>query len=334
MSEIKKSVNYVIDLAHDNIIFSIIIPFMKYNDYLFEAVSLLKKQTFKNFEIILLPDNPGNDKPDGIIEAPTGHLKPADKRDIGAKIAKGEFLAFIDDDAFPNEKWLGKSLEYFKNPDIAMVCGPGLTPENDSLRQIASGKIYESFIVSGRFTYRYKLGKQRFVDDFPSSNMIVRKEVFDKVGGFSTKYWPGEDTKLCLDVVYNLKKKILYSPDLYCYHHRRKVFIPHLRQVFSYAIHRGFFAKKFPENSRNLSYFIPLSLLMFFVLFPFLGFINKIFLFTYLILLFIYFAFVFFISLNARKIDLIGYVFLGIILTHITYGVGFLIGLMSKDLEF
>lgn len=301
---------------------------------MFEAIELLNKQTYKNFEIILLPDNLYNDKPDGVIEIPTGHLKPADKRDIGAKNASGEFLAFIDDDAYPNERWLERSLEYFNDPEVAIVCGPSLTPHDDSLKQIASGKIYESFIVSGKFTYRYKIGKHMFVDDFPSSNMIVRKDVFDKVGGFSTKYWPGEDTKLCLDIVYNLGKRILYSPDLHCYHHRRKVFIPHLRQCFSYALHRGFFVKRFPENSRVLSYFIPLFLLILSILFPFLGFIDASFLFIYLILLFSYFVIVFIASLNTRKIDLIGYILLGIILTHITYGVGFLIGLMSKDLKF
>jgi GT2 family glycosyltransferase len=334
MEEREKIVNIKSNFTGNNIKFSIIIPFKEYNNYLFEALTSLNEQTYKDFEIILLPDNPGNDKPKGVIEIPTGNLKPADKRDIGAKNAKGELLAFMDDDAYPNEIWLERSLEYFKDPDIAMVCGPGLTPQNDSPRQIASGKIYESFIVSGKFTYRYKLSKARFVEDFPSSNMIVRKAVFDEVGGFSTKFWPGEDTKLCLDVVYNLKKKILYSPELFCYHHRRNVFSSHLKQVYSYAIHRGFFVKKFPKTSRNFAYFVPLFFIFFFVTFPFLSIIHKMFSWIYLSVIFIYISMVFISSIKIHNLNIFGHIFLGTILTHVAYGVGFLKGLISKELKY
>ncbi|MCL4415794.1 MAG: glycosyltransferase [Actinobacteria bacterium] len=317
-----------------NIIFSIIIPFKEYNKYLFETIEYIKNQTYKNFELILLPDYKSVSKSGGIIEIPTGHLKPADKRDIGAKSAQGEFLAFMDDDAYPNKKWLERSLEYFKDPDIAMVCGPSLTPQNDSPKQLASGKLYESFIVSGKFTYRYKLGKPRFVDDFPSSNMIVRKSIFQELGGFTTKYWPGEDTKLCLDIVHKLRKKILYSPELYSYHHRRKVFIPHLKQIFSYARHRGFFVKKFPQTSRNFVYFIPLIFIFIFIVFPTLALIDKMFLWIYVFMILMYLAIVSFASINVRSLNLFGYVFVGIILTHFTYGIGFLKGLIAKDFDY
>jgi len=322
------------NLNSNKVTFSIIIPFKEYNNYLFETLSYLNIQKYRNFEVILLPDNSDNNKPKGIIEIPTGHLKPADKRDIGAKNARGDFLVFIDDDAFPNERWLEKSLEYFNDSDIAMVCGPGLTPHDDSPRQIASGKIYESFIVSGRFTYRYKLGKPRFVDDFPSSNMIVRKRVFNEVGGFSTKYWPGEDTKLCLDIVYKLRKKILYSPELFCYHHKRKVFYSHLKQVYSYAVHRGFFVKKFPQTSRNFAYFVPFIFILFLIIFPFLTFMHSVFPWIYTAIIFIYLIIVSVFSIKLNHLSLFIYIFLGTILTHLTYGVGFLKGLITRELRY
>ena len=334
MGEKKDLLSKENNLIENGVVFSIIIPFKNYNSYLFEALEALRKQTFKKFEIILLPDNQGNINLDNVIEIPTGHLKPADKRDIGAKRARGKFLAFIDDDAYPNENWLQKSFEYFSNSDIAMVCGPGLTPNDDSERQAASGKIYESFLVSGRFTYRYKCDRERYINDFPSSNMIIRKELFDRVSGFSTKYWPGEDTKLCLDIVYKLKEKILYSPVLYCYHHRRKVFLPHLKQVYSYAKHRGFFIKKYPENSRNFAFFVPLLFILFLIIFPFFGIINIYLLIIYSIVILAYLLVVLIASIRARSLKLFGYVYLGMILTHITYGIGFLHGLIVRDLEF
>ncbi|HCP08753.1 MAG TPA: hypothetical protein DIT25_03085 [Candidatus Moranbacteria bacterium] len=87
-------------------------------------------------------------------------------------------------------------------------------------------------------------------------NLSVRKSDFERVGGFSSEYWPGEDTKLCLDLVKN-SKNILYDPQLIAYHHRREGLLRHLKQVGGYGIHRGFFAKKFPETSFQFKYFIP-----------------------------------------------------------------------------
>ena len=41
----------------------------------------------------------------------------------------------------------------------------------------------------------------KFVSDYPTVNLFVRKKIFLKVGGFVEDFWPGEDTKFCLDLV-------------------------------------------------------------------------------------------------------------------------------------
>ena len=52
------------------------------------------------------------------------------------------------------------------------------------------------------------------------------------------------DTKLCLDIVYELGKKIVYEPKAVVYHHRRRLFKEHLNQISNYALHRDFFVEK------------------------------------------------------------------------------------------
>ena len=94
------------------------------------------------------------------------------------------------------------------------------------------------------------------VDDYPSCNLFVRKDILDKIGGYRTDFWPGEDTLLCKDIIDNWKR-IIYDPWVVVYHHRRPLFLPHLRQLGRYAFHRGYFCKRFPSNSLHLSYFIP-----------------------------------------------------------------------------
>ena len=232
---------------------SIIIAVKTWQKNLEECVNKCLELDYQDFEIIILPDEPLNQpfipkSSTSIKVIPTGAISPADKRDIALKYAKGEILGFIDDDAYPRKDWLSNALKDFNDDNVAAVGGPAVTPLDDSLRQKASGAVYSSLAVSGNFIYRYLPKKRREVDDYPSCNFIVRKSVMQELGGFDTKFWPGEDTKLCLDITKKLKKKIIYDPEVFVWHHRRKLFIPHLKQIINYAQHRGYFVKKYARN--------------------------------------------------------------------------------------
>ena len=98
---------------------------------------------------------------------------------------------------------------------------------------------------------------RRDVDDYPSCNLLVRADVLRAINGYRTDFWPGEDTLLCEDIVYGQGKRLVYDPWAIVYHHRRRLFGPHLRQLGRYAFHRGYFVKKSPKTSFKLSYFIP-----------------------------------------------------------------------------
>jgi len=105
-------------------------------------------------------------------------------------------------------------------------------------------------------------GRQQSVDDYPSMNLAVRKSDFKEVGGFDSHYWPGEDTKLCLDLVHKLGKRIIYDPKALVYHHRRELWKEHLRQHGNYGLHRGYFARALPQTSLRPSYFVPSAAVM------------------------------------------------------------------------
>ncbi len=181
----------------------------------------------------------------------TGDDPPGIKRDSASKIARGDILAFLDSDAYPDAEWLNEAEKVF-NGDIGAVCGPGVTPPTDNLRQKASGLIY----ALSPYKYRYFPCKARDVEDFPSCNLFVRKSLFNKIGGFSTPHWPGEDTLLCLKIIAE-GKRVVYHPAVLVYHHRRELFKKHLAQVLRYAKMRGYFAKKHPRTSLQILYVLP-----------------------------------------------------------------------------
>ncbi len=285
-----------------NVYISIIVPLKQISRYLVEeTIPAILKQTYQNFEIIVLPDKPTGEKfPKTRIIPTWPKVGPAQKRNLGAQKARGEILAFIDDDAYPDKNWLQNAVSFLKpsrknskiqiNPkpptlrfslfkllniykapplaersiplnrsSLAAVCGPGVTPPHDPLLAQVSGWMWASFLGSGGAgRYRCWPQKRQMVDDFPTFNLLVRKSDFLKVGGFNANFWPGEDTKLCHDLVYRLGKKIIYDPKILVYHHRRKIFKDHLKQIGRYGLHRGFFVKILPKTSKRIGYFLPL----------------------------------------------------------------------------
>jgi len=313
--------------------FSIIIPVKNITNYLRETIKYCKEVDYSDFEIIVLPDDKVKKEFGRVKFIPTGNVTPSEKRDIGNKHSSGDILAFIDADAFPKKDWLKNASKYFKDDNVGAVCGPGITPDSDNSLQKASGEVYSSFLGGGKFTYRYKPYKEIEVDDFPSMNLLVRKSVFKEIGGFKTNFWPGEDTILCLNITKKLGKKIIYAPDVVVYHHRRPLFLPHLLQVYSYASHRGYFVKKYPQTSLRPIFFIPslfdIGLITGFIL----SFYNTILRNLYLLILILYFLMIIFTTLNIKNLKMKLYVILGIFLTHIVYGLGFIRGLTRVRFE-
>ena len=311
---------------------SVVIACPAPSPYLTECLDALARQTYPHFEAIVLPDAPCDlgAYPFELHVIPTGKTRPAEKRNEGISRAKGEIVAFLDDDAYPVPNWLEHAVKYFTLPDVGGVGGPGVTPPGDPFMGQAGGRVYANLFVSGNFRYRYIGDRVRAtVDDFPSCNLFARTDVLKAINGYRTDFWPGEDTILCADIVLGQKKRIMYDPWVQVFHHRRPLFGPHLRQIGRYALHRGHFAKRFPATSLRLSYLIP----SFFVaglaagalaacLHPWLRI-------AYLTALACY-GVLTLLSTASLSPKLWLATWLGVIATHLVYGVRFAQGLLSR----
>ncbi len=314
---------------------SIVVAYPAPSEQLDECLAGIAKQKYINYEVILLPDF--KHEPPTITDSskttiiPTGKIRPAQKRNIGIDAAKGEIVAFLDDDAFPTADWLQKAVVHFSDENIAALGGPATTPPSDSFMAKMSGRVYANKLVSGNYVYRYIPERVREIEDYPSCNLFVRTSALRQLNGFNTQFWPGEDTFLCMDIVDKLKKTIIYDPWVHAYHHRRQLFLPHLRQIGRYALHRGYFARKFPSTSRKLSYFIPsifvIGLVAGAILSPFFMPCRIL----YLTVLGLYALLTFLASISTRPHIWI-ITWLGIMLTHIVYGARFLIGLLAYQM--
>jgi len=98
---------------------SVIIPYFKKKEFIFSCIDSVLKQTYQNFEIILVDDECSDDSKLTLKEIKNkdsrikvinnrNNLGPGFSRNIGIKRSKGEFLAFIDAD----DEWSKSKLKY------------------------------------------------------------------------------------------------------------------------------------------------------------------------------------------------------------------------------
>ena len=275
---------------------------------------------------------------------PTGKVRPAEKRNIGIAAATGEIVAFLDDDARPLAGWLEHAVPYFSSPDAGAVGGPAVTPRSDGRMSALGGLVYANIFVSGAYRRRYVPTRVCSEEDLPSCNLLVRKALLDKLGGFASEYWPGEDTVLCLRLTKELGARMVYDPRVAVEHHRRPLFGPHLRQVSRYARHRGFFARKFPSTSRKLSYMLPslfvigaatgLPLVLATQWIVWRGLIVAQCLeAAYLCVMVLYLALTCLSCMALRDPRRWATVWAGVVATHFAYGINFMRGLFSSGME-
>ena len=331
-----------------NNFFTIIIPARSNNKYLHdETLPALEAQSYRDFEVIIVTDNINSFATEiklypwlSIIESTKF---PGVKRDIGANQAKGNVLAFIDDDTAPLKDWLKNANKLFsKSDDIVAAGGPGILPPNSNFWEKVFDAILVSFMGSGGYTYRFRKEKERQTDDYPSMNLFIKKDVFLSLGGFGNEYWPGEDSKLGEKLRTVLQKHILYHSDLVVYHHRRTSPFGYLKQHWKYGFMRGMFFSHGDKNSMRGVYLLPLLLVVY--------------LFVYVELLFaayslqqtdttiymgiplvIYLSCVVFAALKSFFTSYNPLLFVSVVimlpLTHIIYGIGFAAGYTSVLLK-
>ncbi|MCX6723817.1 MAG: glycosyltransferase [Candidatus Staskawiczbacteria bacterium] len=164
---------------------SIIIPALNEEKYLPLLLASIKEQDFSDYEIILA-DAGSTDKTLEIAKrynckiVPGG--LPAKGRNEGEKVAKGELLFFVDADTILPGNFFKKTLAEFVRHklEVASFC----------LAPLSKSKI-SSFLLN--FFYNYPIILLERILPHAAMGIIVKKNLFEKLGGFD------EDVKLAED---------------------------------------------------------------------------------------------------------------------------------------
>jgi GT2 family glycosyltransferase len=159
------------------------------------------------------------------------NLGYAKANNLGAKIAKGEIICFLNPDTLiaTDQRTWQQLLETFENEDIAAI-GPKLLIDfkNQTPQPWSAGKIITPTsiilnnlgLISSKKVWESSLPVN--ADWVSGASLFVRKPIFEKLEGFDENFFMYfEDVDLCKRIL-QLDKKVLYYPQLAIFHHGGK----------------------------------------------------------------------------------------------------------------
>jgi glycosyltransferase involved in cell wall biosynthesis len=214
---------------------------------LLETLQSLESQTYPNREVHVVVDhNPGlaselkgmADDSVRVVES-SGQRGLSGARNSGVADARGEIVAFIDDDASADPTWLERLAEPYQDENV-LGTGGGILAVWEG-----EGKprwLPDEFLWVMGCSYR-GLPDGGPVRNVIGCNMSFRSRVFEAVGGFhsavgrlGTAPLGCEETELTIRAL-NLwpEGRIMYIPEAVVYHH-----VPESRQTMSYFVRRCF----------------------------------------------------------------------------------------------
>jgi glycosyltransferase involved in cell wall biosynthesis len=180
---------------------SVIIPAYNEEKNLPKIIGSLRKQTGKNFKIIVV-DNNSTDRTfkvakklaDKVYECKEQGISPA--RNMGARKAKSEIVAFLDADSLALPGWASAIENAFKNnKDLSLVSGLDVYEYDNFIKRMTINLYsYIAFLSCKSLTF---FGKPTI----QANNLAIKRAIFNKVGGF--------DNLIAEDYYFSLKLRKL-----------------------------------------------------------------------------------------------------------------------------
>ena len=137
-----------------------------------------------------------------VISAPG--LTVAAMRNLGARLAEGHLLAFVDADCVIAPDWIEKGLANFADPDVGAVGSP------THVRDRAT------WVETTWALHRHRENRRRRVEWLPTENLLIRRTAFHESGGFNDALITCEDVDLCYRV--GVRCRIVNDPETRCIH--------------------------------------------------------------------------------------------------------------------
>lgn len=241
--------------------YSIIVPVYNRPDEVDELLESLCKQSFKDFEVIVVEDGSSvacKEVCDKYMERLDlkyflkQNSGPGQSRNYGAERSKGEYLIVLDSDVVLPEDYLQAVEDELLRQSADAFGGPDRAHDSFSDTQKAISYSMTSFFTTGGI----RGGKKKLDKFYPRSfNMGIRRDVYMQLGGFSKMRF-GEDIDFSIRI-FDAGYKCRLFPDAWVWHKRRTDMRKFFRQVYNSGIARINLHKRHP-GSMKLVHLLPM----------------------------------------------------------------------------
>lgn len=159
-------------------------------------------------------------------------------RNAGAAAAKGDILAFTDDDCEPDGEWLARLARIHQDGRFAAVGGPNLPPP---ARNRA-----EAVVRAAPGAPSHVMLDDVEAEHLPGCNLSVTRAAFDAVGGFDPRFrTAGDDVDFCWRLR-DAGHRLGFAPGAFVWHWRRPSLRAFLRQQAGYGHAERLLMQKHP----------------------------------------------------------------------------------------
>lgn len=241
--------------------YSIIVPVYNRPDEVDELLESLCKQSFKDFEVIIVEDGSSVNCKDvcskymellNMKYFMKQNSGPGLSRNYGAERSSGEYLIVLDSDVVLPEGYLQAVEDELQRQPADAFGGPDRAHDSFTDTQKAISYSMTSFFTTGGI----RGGKKKLDKFYPRSfNMGIRRESYMKLGGFSKMRF-GEDIDFSIRI-FKAGYKCRLFPEAWVWHKRRTDMRKFFRQVYNSGIARINLHKRHP-GSMKLVHLLPM----------------------------------------------------------------------------